>query len=130
MLIDIEESDSRHFGFAEEGAGYASLERARDFLVANGVPAEGITLVNPRHEDVSKVAPVDLAISLISCGFHYPASTYEDFFRNNVNPGGAIVLDIRKGSGGIGYMKGIGAVKVLGKHAKHSVVLTRIGAAQ
>ena len=125
VLIDIEESESRHFGFAEEGAGYASLERARAFLVANGVPTEAITVINPRHEDVSKVAPVDLAISLISCGFHYPAITYEDFFRHNVKPDGAIVLDIRKGSGGIGYMKGIGAVKVLKKHEKHSVVLTR-----
>ncbi len=125
VLIDIEESDSRHFGFAEEGAGYASLERARAFLLANGVPAEAITVINPRHEDVSKIAPVDLAISLISCGFHYPAGTYEDFFKNNVNPGGAIVLDIRKGSRGIGYMKGIGAVEVLKKHRKHSLVLTR-----
>ncbi len=130
VLIDIEESEARHFGFAEEGAGYASLERARAFLQANGVPADAITVVNPRRDDVSQVGPVDLAISLISCGFHYPASTYEDFFRQNVSPGGAIVLDIRKGSGGIGFMKGIGAVEVLKKHAKHSVVLTRLPGAR
>ncbi len=124
VLIDIETSDKRHFGFAGEGAGYASLDKARRFLEANGVPPEKITTINPNRQDLSEVPPVDLAISLASCGFHYPAETYAAFFRDQVSPGGAIVLDIRKGTGGVAYMKAFGKVSVLKKHGKYSTVLT------
>lgn len=122
VLIDIEETEARHFGFAADGAGYSSLAKARAFLVANGVPERRIRTINPRHEDLAEAGIVDAAISLISCGFHYPAQTYDAFFRDQVRPGGAVILDIRKGSGGIPYLKGIGKTHVLAKERKHSCV--------
>ncbi len=128
VLIDIEEGNGRHFGFQGEGAGYTSLATARAFLEKNGVPADKITTINPKKQDTAGLAPVDLVVSLASCGFHYPVSTYEAMFANQVNAGGGIVLDIRKGSGGIGAMKAFGAVEVLEKHGKYSTVLTRVGA--
>lgn len=126
VLIDIETSDARHFGLEAEGAGYSSLAKARAFLQANGVPADKITLLNPRTADVLAIAPVDLCISLISCGYHYPASTYEAFFRRCVASGGGVVLDVRKKSGGINVLKAIGAAEVLKKHDKHSQILSRV----
>ncbi len=123
VLIDIEESENRHFGFAEEGAGYASLAKARAFLEANGVPADRITTINPRKEPLEKAGAVDLAISLISCGFHYPARSYDAFFREQVKPDGLIALDIRKGSGGIPYLKQFGRTRILDKGKKHALVL-------
>ena len=51
-------------------------------------------------------------------------------FRSQVSDGGGIVLDIRKGSGGIGAMKSFGTVEVLAKHGKYSTVLTRTGTLQ
>ena len=125
VLIDIEESGDRHFGFAAEGAGYTSLETARAFLIANGVPEERITLVNPKLTDPAEAGMADLAISLISCGYHYPVGTYEALFRDQIAPGGAIVLDIRKGSGGIAQMKAFGAVEILDRQPKHSKILVR-----
>ncbi|RMD92270.1 MAG: hypothetical protein D6811_07245 [Alphaproteobacteria bacterium] len=125
ILIDIEESENRHFGFAAEGAGYSSLAKARDFLVANGVPEARIRTLNPRHEDPGEVGEVDLAMSLISCGFHYPASTYDAFFANNVAPMGGILLDIRKGSGGIPYLKKFGRTTVLAQEGKAARVYTQ-----
>ncbi len=44
-----------------------------------------------------------------------------------MNDGGSIVLDVRRGSGGINALKEFGAVDVLVKHSKFSTVLTRIG---
>ncbi|MBQ4824706.1 class I SAM-dependent methyltransferase [Leisingera sp. HS039] len=126
-LIDIEEGNSRHFGFEGEGAGYTSLETARAFLEKNGVPAGKITTINPKTEDTAALGAFDLVISLASCGFHYPVGTYQDLFSSQISPGGGIVLDIRKGSGGIGAMKSFGTVKVLAKHGKYSTVLTRAG---
>ncbi|WP_108813720.1 hypothetical protein [Loktanella sp. Alg231-35] len=94
-LIDIEESEVRDFGFQQQGAGYSNLRKAKAFLVANGVSADKISLVNPNNTDVMGTANVDLAISLLSCGFHYPVSTYSTYFSKTLNAGGAVVLDIR-----------------------------------
>ena len=124
-LIDIEQSKDRHFGFSESGSGYASLDKAQKFLIKNGVPKKKITLINPNKKKMSGIGKFDLAISLASCGFHYPVATYNDFFSKQISKGGAVVLDIRKGSGGIADMKSFGAVDVLAKHAKYSTVLAR-----
>jgi len=126
VLIDIEESKDRHFGFAESGAGYASLEKAVLFLTSNGVPEDKITTINPNKQNVTDIGMVDLAISLASCGFHYPVATYESFFGKQISKGGAIVLDIRKGSGGVVDMKFFGEVDVLARHPKYSTVLARV----
>jgi SAM-dependent methyltransferase len=128
-LVDIEEGPSRHFGFAEEGAGYANLDIARRFLEVNGVPSENIATANPQTQDVAALGRFDLVLSLASCGFHYPVRSYAGLFTNQINDGGAIVLDIRKGSGGVGAMKEFGTVEVLEKHAKYATVLTRAGSA-
>ncbi|MGO4915647.1 class I SAM-dependent methyltransferase [Pseudogemmobacter sp. W21_MBD1_M6] len=126
VLIDIETSEARHFGLEAEGAGYSSLAKARAFLEANGVPADKITLLNPQKVDVMSLAPVDLCISLISCGYHYPANTYDAFFRGRIAKGGGVILDIRKKSGGVSVLKAIGTIEVLKKQDKHSQVLLRV----
>lgn len=95
LLIDLESNDRRHFGFHDKGAAYSSLARARAALEANGVPPARIVTVNPGAGDVMEPAPVDLAVSFLSCGFHYPVSTYAAYFAGRVRPGGAIVLDLR-----------------------------------
>lgn len=125
VLIDIEEGSSRHFGFRQEGSGYTCLATARAFLEANGVPAEKISTINPQSGDTAALGDFDLVISLASCGFHYPVSTYEDLFRSQISSDGCIVLDIRKGSGGIAAMKRFGTVEVLAKHGKYSTVVAR-----
>ena len=94
VLIDIEETDDLYFGFKSgSGAGYASLNLAKTFLMANGVKESSIETVNPKHMDVSSIAPVDLSCSFISCGFHYPLATYQEFFQRQTRS--AMVVDVR-----------------------------------
>lgn len=95
VLIDLEENDSRHFGFQEVGAAYSSLSVAKAFLVQNGIEAKRVKTVNPTKSDVGKIKGVDLATSFLSCGFHYPLSTYGDFFGGVVGNGGAMIVDVR-----------------------------------
>lgn len=121
VLIDIEESDGIHFGFADSGAGYASLDVARKFLETNGVPAAAITTINPKHQSVADLEPVDMATSLLSCGFHYPASTYDSFFAHQVNK--AILLDCRKGRGGEETLASYGTITKVREEKKHDLIL-------
>ncbi|WP_299962766.1 class I SAM-dependent methyltransferase [uncultured Roseobacter sp.] len=94
-LIDLEQSDARHFGFQQRAAAYSNLARAAAFLTANGVPDAQIDTLNPDTRDVMTIPPVDLAVSFLSCGFHYPWQTYAAFLGQRITPGGAAILDIR-----------------------------------
>jgi len=96
VLIDIETSDERHFGFAETGSAYSNLDVARSFLTKNGVKSSNVYCVNPQKEDLSRKKAVDLAVSFVSCGYHYPLSTYTNFFEKQVTPTGSVIVDLRR----------------------------------
>lgn len=94
-LIDLETNERRHFGFQAQGAAYSSLAKARALLEGNGIAPDKITTLNPGSDDVLGAAPVDLAVSFLSCGFHYPVDLYVPFFHQVVSPEGALILDLR-----------------------------------
>ncbi|MFN3936930.1 MAG: class I SAM-dependent methyltransferase [Gemmobacter sp.] len=96
LLIDLETNERRHFGYSREaGAAYSSLAVARQMLVANGIAPSTIRTLNPAVEPAETAGPVDLAVSFLSCGFHFPAATYAAFLQDAVAPSGAVILDLR-----------------------------------
>ncbi len=99
-LIDIEQTTHRHFKFKPEASGYSSLSVAREFLSSNGCKDDKITTTNPRCQGRPIVAEVDLAVSFLSCGFHFPWSEYLEFFHTAVRPDGSIILDLRSSESG------------------------------
>ena len=94
-LIDLETNENRHFGFKDSGAAYSSLANTATFLKANGVKKSKLKTYNPEKDDLSEIKKLDYAFSFISCGYHYPLSTYDEFFRKNVAKKGKIIVDIR-----------------------------------
>lgn len=98
-LIDIESNDRVHHDFHDQGAGYASLDKARAFLVSNAVPSNSITTFNPQVSQLPQARDVNLVMSLLSCGFHYPLATYLDYAKKVLVPNGRFLFDLRKGSG-------------------------------
>ena len=117
VLIDLERNDATHFGFEAEGAAYSDLSVARAFLEANGIEPGRISTLNPERDDVSGLRGLDLVMSLLSCGFHYPLSTYGTFFRESVRRGGIILVDLRAQEAGRQIMElaRIGAVRILSR---------------
>ncbi|QYK43073.1 MAG: class I SAM-dependent methyltransferase [Paracoccaceae bacterium] len=96
LLIDLESNERRHFGFKAEGAAYASLSVARRILEDNGIAPDMIETLNPRDRAPETAGPVDLAVSFLSCGFHYPVDLYLPFLRDALEPGGAAIFDLRE----------------------------------
>ncbi|WP_149140469.1 class I SAM-dependent methyltransferase [Gemmobacter caeruleus] len=96
LLIDLESNERRHFGFAKEGAAYSSLAVARKLLEDNGIPADRVATLNPRDTAPETAGPVDLAVSFLSCGFHYPVDLYLPFLEQALAPDGAAILDLRE----------------------------------
>lgn len=120
VLIDLEESESRHFGYKDSGAAYSNLDVARKFLTDNGVKKTQITCINPGAKDLSKTRRVDLAVSFLSCGFHYPVDTYMPYFRSNLTKSGAVILDVRQRRARLAgeLLSELGTVSVLGEAAE------------
>ena len=117
-LVDIERTDDKHHAYHSKGAGYASLKAARKFLMDNGVPASDIKTTNPRRDELVD-GDVDLIVSMISAGFHYPISTYTDFAIRALRGGGALVFDARKKTGQEEALSGFARVDVIAEGPKH-----------
>jgi len=130
MLIDVEENERRHFGFEEEAAAYTSLDTAQRFLIANGVPAGQVATWNPELNEPDEAAEkVDLAVSFLSCGFHFPVDMYMPFFRFGVAPGGSVILDLRayQFQESKRMLRKLGSVQVLSEGHRRKRVLLRKG---
>ena len=120
VLIDLEQNQHRHFGFQSEGAAYSSLDIARRMLIDNGVPEQSIRLLNPGKEDPATCGDIDLAVSFLSCGFHYPVNSYTQFFNSSVRKDGSVILDLRDRNADDQQevMAGMGTVEYLPAPAK------------
>jgi len=110
LLDKTTTEDKIYYHFKDRGAFYNSLDLAQKFVrshsnnVVTTYEADG-NLPDDRY---------DLILSLQSCGFHYPVDTYLGKAYNKLVAGGAIVLDVRKNTGGYEKVKErFGNVKVI-----------------
>jgi len=95
-LVDIEETPGQYHLWNAEGSGYASLDDAAAFLLANGLAKKDLRVINPRKTpDAMSKLKADLVVSSFSCGFHYPVGEYVDLMCDTIAGGGAVMLDLR-----------------------------------
>ena len=101
-LLDKTEMDKKVFyNYKPKGAFYNSLFVACEFLRRNGIPEKNINLLEAEKDFQIKAPPeLDLIVSLISWGFHYPVSTYLDQVYNLLRKDGHLIMDLRKERGG------------------------------
>lgn len=113
-----------YYDYEEKGAFYNSLELSEETLVRNGVDRNRIHLLEASEGsgiDIEK--PVDLALSLLSWGFHYPVGTYLEQVHGVLDVGGVLILDVRKGTGGLDQIREkFGHYTVVREDAKYTRV--------
>ena len=127
-LIDIETSENRHFGFEEVGAAYSNLQKAARFLSDNGISEQKIRTTNPMKDDLNAIQPVDMIVSLLACGFHFPIDGYMPFFEEKLVDGGRLIMDLRnsQASDQIKQLSALGTVDILSKqNNRQRIMLTR-----
>ena len=85
------------YGFKKSGAFYSSLELAKETFKINGFNTNLIELIDaPKDGDIRlQKGSIDLVISTISWGFHYPISTYINSVINLLNDKGILIFDLR-----------------------------------
>lgn len=95
-----------YYLFKESGAFYNSLQLAEQILLESGIEKEKIHLVEATvNNDINITKQVDLIISLISWGFHYPVHTYLEKAYEKLSPSGTLILDVRKDTSGLDEVK-------------------------
>lgn len=101
-LVDrTQTNDTVYYAFREHSAFYNSLEVTRGLLVRNRIPEADLHFREVGDEPRLNVPEaIDLVISLISWGFHYPVSTYIHQVHALLRPGSRVILDVRKGTDG------------------------------
>jgi SAM-dependent methyltransferase len=91
-----------YFGFERQAAFYNSLEWAKKTLTANGVPEDRIRLIEaPPDGRLPHIVPLDLVVSVLSWGFHFPISTYLDSVCDRLAPAGRLIVDVRRNTDGV-----------------------------
>ena len=106
LLDKTQVETSVYYMFKRRGAFYNSLPVARGLLVENGVPSSRAHLLEATStNEIAVPGQVELVISLISWGFHYPVDTYADRVRDLLADDGVVILDVRKGTDGVDALR-------------------------
>ncbi|MEN9625945.1 MAG: hypothetical protein RL557_273 [archaeon] len=126
-LLDKTEIPKKvYYSYTEKGCYYNSLVTSKNILEMNGVPAAQIFLQEAQDNKITFDAKFDLAVSLISWGFHYPLSTYLDEVYEKMSLGGVLVIDLRKIPNADPVTKlrnKFGEVKIITESEKHTRVV-------
>ncbi len=93
------ESQADKINFHPEGMKpFNDMAAMKELLLSNAVDMEHVFTLPIGYEGAS--GRVDLCISLLSWGWHYPVKTYLDFVYRCMRPGGRLILDLRAEQGG------------------------------
>jgi len=96
------------YDFKRKGSFYNSLDVAKNMLTRNGIPERCVHLIEATdNNEINIECKVELAISLISWGFHYPIETYLEKVYNLLINGGSLIIDVRKGTSGIDKLSNV-----------------------
>jgi SAM-dependent methyltransferase len=102
LLDKTHVEDSVFYGFHSRGAFYNSLVAAKALMLANEISAQSVHLLEANDQHAIPLdGRVELVISLISWGFHYPIQTYLDQVFALLAKGGTMIIDVRKQTEGL-----------------------------
>ncbi len=126
-LLDKNRIDRSVYYFYEETASaYCNFKATKNFLIDNGLPAAQIHLVDMNTASFPKEIKVDLVISFLSWGYHYPLETYLEQVLAILADDGSLVIDLRKDqSGVVNLMKIFGSVQLIDETFRHVRVIAK-----
>lgn len=74
---------------------YNSMQAAKETIISNGIDNNKLNLYETTdYKDLFNIK-FDVIFSLLSCGWHYPVSTYIDLMSNSLSDDGVLILDLR-----------------------------------
>jgi SAM-dependent methyltransferase len=116
-----------YYLFAQKAAFYNSLDVAKVLLTGSGVEPASIHLIEASdNNDIGVMCKVELVLSLISWGFHYPIATYLDRVYDMLAEEGVVILDVRKNTDGMETLrKRFRDIRVILEREKYTRVVAK-----
>lgn len=124
-LLDRDGIDAPvQYGYTDAPAAYNSLNVTRSLLEANEVADDAITMLEAANDyDILIDGTIDLAISLLAWGYHWPIETYLNQICTVLAPGGRVIVDVREGTSGLDALRARFHCKVLRTNGRRVTVL-------
>lgn len=90
-----------HFGFKETASFYNDLNLSKKILADYGISESKVNTIEASIENLREIENIDLIISCIAWGFHFPVSTYVQEVYDIMNENSVLILDLREDTGGV-----------------------------
>lgn len=101
-LIDRDGEERPKYGYVDGIQHYSSFATAEELMRANGMKEFSYRLIpGSTYSDLPELPKMDLIVSLLSCGFHYPLEYYLRWIVKNLAEDGRVFIDIRHGGPGL-----------------------------
>ena len=115
LLDKTKTEDAVWYMFREKGAFYNSLDLAKMTLELNGVSESKIELISAPDNGAINLesGSIDVVISTISWGFHYPISLYLNSIYKLMRNEAVLIIDVRIGSGGYEELENVFEVQAI-----------------
>lgn len=88
-----------YYGYREKASFYNNMDYTKEFLTLNGIDESKINLLfvdeNINEELRNKLSNIDLIISIISWGFHYPVNVYLETVHQILADDGLVCFNCR-----------------------------------
>lgn len=84
---------ARYCADVKDFAFYYKLDFLKQEL--DKLDTQNYVLIDCNNVDISPEVKFDLITSWVSCGFHYPVSTYRDLILKHSHPDTVVVMDLR-----------------------------------
>ena len=104
LLDKTHVEDKIWYGYREKAAYYNSLEVAERVMSINGVPDKNCSSHAPGDYYFLRANHVDLVVSSLAWGFHFPVMTYRDQVADVLAQHGVVIMWIRNGTDGVQKM--------------------------
>ena len=101
LFDKTEYPDKLYFGFEEKAAFYNDLDLAKNVLVDYGIAQKNINVIDAKKKNLENLSDIDIVISSIAWGFHFPVSVYINEVVRLMNHESILILDIRKDTNGL-----------------------------
>ena len=93
--------ENLYFGFEENAAFYNDLQLVEEIFSNYGIANDKIITMEAENENLASLTNIDLVISSIAWGFHFPVRKYVEEVNKLMHQDSVLIMDLRKGQNGI-----------------------------
>ena len=102
---------------------YHSFEKLRSEL--DKLETKNYRLIDCNNIEIQEDIKFDLITSWLSCGFHYPISTYKNLIKKHSHDNTVVAMDVRHQKEKL-YLEGIEVIDTIQTNIKYSTLILKI----